>query len=318
MFARAVIFALAGLAGFASHAQRPAAQPTRPIVLVVPAPEGGSAHAVARRVAAMLADELKQPVAVRAEPANGGVTALNLVYEGAGGELLIALATNTAFAAGRMLPRGARFNPAADFDWLGVVGAYPNAIVVRNDAPAISPRAWLEKLRALGRPAAYGVQVAGAANQMAGRYIEREAGISLAFVTVTPDQGYTALRRGEIDFVIDGMPNFLEERGRNAFQIVAVTSARRLPAFPTVPALAEALPGPEFKVFTALAVSKREPEELRDHLAAAWERARTVPANREALTQLGLDDTSTGRKGALDAVEAAIVGHAALMARFLN
>ena len=100
------------------------------MTLIVPAPPGGSADAIGRLVADALAGIMELPVRVENIAGNGGVTGTNAIAASPRDGSVIGLAISSAIIGGRLLSRSAQFNPSEDFEWLAILGSYPNAMVL--------------------------------------------------------------------------------------------------------------------------------------------------------------------------------------------
>lgn len=211
-----------------------------PVRLIVPAPAGGSSDRIARIIADALAGILEVPVDVDNIPGNAGVTGTNAIAGGATDGSLLGIVANSAIVGGRLLSRSARFNPGEDFEWLAIVGSYPNAMVVSARSGQRTLDGWLAEARRADAPLTYGSFGTGSAGHLAGAYLRFEKGARLAHRTLTaPADGYAQLADGSLDVLFDGVPSALVEAPRSGNPIVAVTSERRVEALPGVPAFGE-------------------------------------------------------------------------------
>lgn len=231
------LLAAPALPRIAGAQERVAASPIR---LIVPAPAGGSSDRIARIIADALAGILEVPVDVDNIPGNAGVTGTNAIAGGATDGSLLGVVANTAIVGGRLLSRSARFNPGEDFEWLAILGSYPNAMVVSARSGQRTLDGWLAEARRAGAPLTYGSFGTGSAGHLAGAYLRFEKGARLAHRTLTaPADGYAQLADGSLDVLFDGVPNALVEAPRSGNPIVAVTSERRVDSLPGVPAFGE-------------------------------------------------------------------------------
>jgi tripartite-type tricarboxylate transporter receptor subunit TctC len=225
--------ALAALAVSALAARARAAEP--PITLIVPAPAGGSSDAVGRLVADALSVILESQVRVENMGGNGGVTGTNAIKAAPADGSVIGLAVSSAIIGGRLLSRSAQYNPSEDFDWLGVLGTYPNAMVLPSRSNYTTIDAWLAAARKSPTPLVYGTFGTGTAGHLAGAFLRHDQGANLTQKSLaTQDEGYQMLADGRIDVLFDGLPNAMVETPRSGHRIVAVTSSGRVAALPDV------------------------------------------------------------------------------------
>ena len=288
----------------------------RPFVLIVPAAAGGSADRVARILAASMGLALEQTVQVRNLPAKGGTDALNMASLPSADEIRIGFATNTPVITGQLYPLGATYKVFEDFDWLGIVGTFPNAVVVATRDTATSLNDWVAKSRALNRPMRYGAGPVGSVGYLAGRHLSDVTSLPLVHqVIVNPDEGYTALQAGAIDVFFDGVPNALEETARSGGRVLAVTSAQRSRAFPDAGSFGELSTGADFSVFAALVVSRKENDAIRARLKSAWETVNRQQVAKAEIEKIGMSYLGLESDSAPRFVENEFLRHAKQMGR---
>jgi tripartite-type tricarboxylate transporter receptor subunit TctC len=277
------------------HAQRP---PGRALTLIVPSPAGGSGDALARLVAEALAQILEVPVRVENIPGNGGVTGTNAIAAAPRDGSVLGLAVSSAMIGGRLLSRSAQFNPSEDFEWLSILGTYPNAMVLSTRSNHTSVEQWLAAARTAPAPRVYASFGTGSAGHLAGAYLRYEQKANLAHLTLDQlDDGYSRLGDGRIDVLFDGVPNALVKVQRTGHRIVAVTSPSRIPVLPDVPCFGE-LWQRSFVVWIGLVMPKGVPSEAFVRMASAvsvlLSEARYADSMREAgLTFMGLSGAGT-------------------------
>jgi tripartite-type tricarboxylate transporter receptor subunit TctC len=272
---------------------------------------------VGRIIAIALGKAIGQPVAVRNLASNGGIDALNAVKMIAAHEIRIGLATNAAVIPSQLYPRGATYKVFEDFEWIGVAGTYPNALVVAPSDPVATLQEWMERVRTSKRPLRFGAGPSGSTGYLAGRHLA--AALNVTFVhmlMVTADEGYLALHAGAVDVYIDGLPNALEETTRGGGRILAVTSMLRSPALPEVSAFGELWPNEDYSVFAALVVAAKETEMVRARIKSAWyvlnqQQLARPDAERAGMNYLGLALDDVTRY-----VEDEFLRHARRIARF--
>ena len=129
----------------------------------MPAPASGSADRFARVTASALASVLEARVDVRNVPGARGVAGTQAVAKAAPDGNTLGLAVSTPLMAGRLLSREADYNPLEDFDYLAILGTYPNAVIVRDNHPARTFGEWLDYARRSPSPLVYGSAGVGSA-----------------------------------------------------------------------------------------------------------------------------------------------------------
>ena len=296
--------------------QRAAAQALPPLALIVPNAAGGSADRVARVAAVALAELLERRIEVINIPGAGGVTGTNALVGYKPDGNAIGLAVSVPMIAGKLLSSAATYNPVDDFEWLAILGTYPNAMVVSARRPEQTLDEVLASARRTTAPLAYGSFGVGTAGHLAGSFLRLEQQAKLEHVPLErAEDGYAQLASGQIDFLFDGVPNALEAAPRAGHRIVAVTSAARVPTLPDTPAFGERWPRESFVVWVGIVAPRGLPPDVYSRMAAAISVMTLEPRHAQALRAAGLSYTGLNGPKAKAYVEDEIVRTARLIAR---
>ncbi len=293
-----------------------AAQAPPPVSLIVPNAAGGSADRVARVAALALEELLERRIEVINIPGAGGVTGTKAItgYKPDGNAL--GLAVSQPMIAGKLLSPAATYNPVDDFEWLAILGTYPNAVVVSARRPERTLDEVLASARSATTPLVYGSFGVGTAGHLAGSFLHLEQQAKLEHLALErADDGYERLASGQIDFLFDGVPNAREAAPRGGHRIVAVTSAARVPSLPDVPAFGERWPRESFVVWVGIVAPRGLPPDVYSRLASALGVMMLEPRHAQALRATGLNFLGLNGPKARSYVEAEIVRTARLIAR---
>jgi tripartite-type tricarboxylate transporter receptor subunit TctC len=104
----------------------------------------------------------------------------------------------------------------------------------------------------------------------------------------------TDLLAGRVGMMFDNMTTVWPHVQRGALRALGVTSARRSPLAPDVPAIAEVLPGYEATSWVGLMAPGRSPVAALAKLAQAAAAALVLPAIRQRMTELGAEPGGGG------------------------
>ena len=307
---------LAGIGGLiALRFARVGAQDSKgPITLIVPAPAGVSADRLGRVVADGLSAILEVPVQVDNLSGDGGVTGTNAIAASARDGTVLGLAISSAIIGGRLLSRAAKFSPIDDFQWLTVLGSFPNAMVVAANSPHSSIASWLDAARETPVPWVYASVGTGSAGHLAGAYLRLEQRARLVHRTVeSNEERYALLAEGKIAALFEGIPNAVIQSRRLGHQIIAVTSGTRVGALPGVPSFGE-LWQRSFVVWLGLIAPKGLDNAAYVRLAAAIGVLVTDPRYADAMRAAGLMFMGLSGRAAIGYVESAFVRDAKLIA----
>jgi tripartite-type tricarboxylate transporter receptor subunit TctC len=230
---------LAGLAGLVVI-RSSGAESVAEVRLIVPAPGGVSSDLLARMLADALSRILEVPVRIENIGGDSGVVGTNAIAAGARDGTLLGLGISAAMVGGRLLSRGAKFNPIDDFQWFTILGTYPAALVVAASAPQQDFAAWLASAREGPAPLTYASVGTGSAGHLAGGFLRVTQGARLVHrSSEVAEERYALLAEGKIAALFDGVPSARLEAPRAGHRILAVTSAARAPLLPDVPSFGE-------------------------------------------------------------------------------
>lgn len=100
----------------------------------------------------------------------------------------------------------------------------------------------------------------------------------------------TDLMGGQVDLMIEVMPNVMPAVRAGKLQGLAVTTAQRVPSFPNVPTVAEqGVAGFEVSAWDGIFVPKGTPPEVVAKVQAAIQKALADPALRQQLLDRGAE-----------------------------
>ena len=239
-FAALALPAAAGLRAGPAAAQPAGGFPARPVRIVVPQAPGGASDALARIVAARLAERWGQGVVVENRAGAGGNLGTEAVAKSPadGHTLLMGYAgTNSINPALYAKPGWA----PQDLAPVATLAAVPFALVVNPAQGIASVGDLVAAARAKPDAVGYGSAGNGSVNHLLGVMFAAAAGVRLLHV---PYKGaapaITDLIGGQVQAVFTSLPSVAQFVQRGQLKALAVTSGTRSPAFPEVPTFAEA------------------------------------------------------------------------------
>ncbi|MBY0339337.1 MAG: tripartite tricarboxylate transporter substrate binding protein [Acetobacteraceae bacterium] len=263
--------------------------PERPVRVVVPFPPGGLVDSLARPWAARMQQVFGQPFVVENRAGAGGNIGADAVAKAAPDGHTLLVGSLGPLLVNEFLFASLPFNPRTDFAPIALLVNTPKVFSVHPQRPWRS----LAELTSFAR-ANPGRVTAGSAGNGSSLHIaielwKRQAGVE---VTHVPYRGaapaVTDLVAGQLDLLIDNVPNILGQiRGGQARALAAATE-RRMPQLPDVPTTAEAgLPGFRFGTWFGLAAPAGTPAPALAALAAATDAALREPEIGGRFADLG-------------------------------
>jgi len=264
--------------------------PARPIRMLVPFSAGGTVDIVARVVGAKLAADLGQPLIVENKGGAGGTIAAAMLAKSAGdGYTLMMMHQGLAFNAS--LYSDLPYDTLRDLAPIALVGATPNALVVTHLLPVKTVQEFLAYARSNPGRIAYGSGGIGSAGHLSVELLQSLTGTKLTHV---PYKGsgpaITDLISGQIQAMLLTMPAVMPYVKGGKVRAIATSGARRSPALPDLPTIAEAgVPGYEYTPWYGMFGPGTLPKPLIARLNSAVNTSLAEAGIREKLAQQGLE-----------------------------
>ncbi|MSP97605.1 MAG: tripartite tricarboxylate transporter substrate binding protein [Betaproteobacteria bacterium] len=237
------------------------AYPTKPMRLIVPYVPGGGVDFVGRTLAQKLSESWGQQVIVDNRPGGGTNIGTELVARAApdGYTLLIGGVPNTANAA---LYKKLPYDVVKDFAPVILLDTAPNVLAVHPSVPVKSVRELIALAKTRRGALTYASAGIGSSNHLSGELFRTMAGIEIVHV---PYKGggaaVTDLMAGQISMYFGTTPSTMSHVRTGKLRALGVTTAKRTPAAPDVPTIAEAgLPGYEQSAWHGLLAPAGTPQ----------------------------------------------------------
>ncbi len=278
---REILVSAAALLAAGASAQT---QPTR---ILVGAPAGGSTDTLARTLASELGRLLGKTVIVENRPGAGGNIAAEAVAKAApdGNTLLMSF---TSHAINASLYPSLPFDPVKDFTPLTCVATSPSVLVAHPSVPAKDVRELIALAKAKPGQLNFAIGAVGSSLHLAGDLFKMQSG---AFIVNIPYRGTAPAIQdviaGQVELMFAAIGNAQAQVKAGRLKALGVTSAKRLAAFPDVPAIAEVLPGYESSAWFGLFGPARMAPDLAKRVSDAARQAIATPEVRRRLDAEG-------------------------------
>ena len=212
--------------------------PSRPVILVVPWPAGGTTDIGMRALAIATEKYLNQKIVIENRPGAAGVLGPQQVAQNsaADGYTLVQIPI-TVFRYPFM--RKTTLDPATDFTYIIGVSGYTFGVVVRNDAPWKTFQEFLAYAKANPGKINYGTPGAGTTLHITMEQIAKKQGIKWVHVPFKGTPETTgALLGGHIDAVADAS-GWAPLVNSGQLRLLVIWNAARSKNYPDVPTLRE-------------------------------------------------------------------------------
>jgi len=284
-FAGALFAAAALCAPMAVHGQT---YPSKVVRIVVPYPPGGTVDAIARVIAQRLSESLGQQFIVDNRPgASGTIGSTAVAKSPADGYTLLVQAST--FVASPLLMSNVPYDIEKDFTPVTNLGSVPLLVTAYPGLPAKNLKEFLVAIKADPKKYVFGTSAVGSASHLAEEAIKYEAKVDF---TIVPYKGtspaLTDVMGGHISAMVDALPSTMPHVKSGKLKPMAVTTAKRVPALPDVPTVAESgLDGFEMVSWYGLWAPPNLPPELVTKLHQEVAKALKSPQVAKALVEYG-------------------------------
>ena len=219
--------------------------PSQPIKIIAPTAPGGVADISARALAAKLG-EAGKTVVVENRTGGGGTIAADAVAKSTPDGYTFYLgfhATQSILPHLMKLP----YDAAKDFSPVIFITTSPNILIVHPSVPVKTPKELVEYVKANPGKLSYATPGVGSSGHLAGEQFKQANNIDIAHVHYRgAAPALQDLVAGHVQVMFDIVPLTKEQLATGRVRALAVTAAKREPAVPDVPTMAEAgMPGVE-------------------------------------------------------------------------
>ena len=283
---RPAIAACALVFSTALHAQ---AYPTKPVRFLVGFPPGGSNDIVARLLAQKLTETTGQSFVV--ENRGGANTAIATELGARAAPDGYTILMNAPGHATNPAMMKLSFDSVKDFAFISLLAETPNLLVVHPSLPARDVRELIAFSKKNPRQLNYASGGVGTSVHLSAELFEHMTGVKWTHV---PYKGsgpaLVEMLAGQTSIMFPNLPGALGYARAGKLRALAVTSAKRSPAAPDVPTVAEGgVSGFEVTAWFGVSAPAKTPRPILEKLNSEIVRAVKSPDLRERLIAAGAD-----------------------------
>jgi tripartite-type tricarboxylate transporter receptor subunit TctC len=285
LFASAI--ACAAAAPCASAASDAASYPSRPVRWIVPYTPAGTTDITARIVSDFLTQRMHQQFVVDNRPGAGNNIGTELAIKSAPDGYTVFL-VNPANAINATLYQKLPFNFLRDMDPVAGIMRVPNVMETPASFPAKTVKEFIDYAKQNPGKVNMASSGAGTSVHLSGEMFKAMTGVQMQHI---PYKGagpaLIDLIAGQVQVLFDNMPSSIGYIKAGKLRALGVTTAKRSPALPDVPTVAETVPGYEASAWFGMSVPKGTPREIVMKLNREINAALADPGMRAKLAELG-------------------------------
>lgn len=268
------------------------AYPSKPVTIVAAFPPGGTVDILARLIGQKLSEDWKQPVVVENRAGASGIIGSQYVQKapGDGYTLMVVPITHVTNSS---LFKNVPYDPIEDFSPITMLAASPLILVTGNAFPAKNLSELIAQTRA--NPGRYNCGSAGkgTSQHLACELFKSATKLDIRHVPYRGNAAsLTDVMGGQIEMQFDQMATSVPHVRNGRVRALAVTTAKRSPALPDVPTIAESgVPGFDCAAWFGLVGPGGMPPELVQQINAAVHKVLARPDVQKKLMDQGLELT---------------------------
>ena len=269
--------------------------PTRPIRFVITYPPGGTTDFVGRPVAAKLSEILGQQVVVDNRGGAGGVLATMIVAQAPADGYTLLLGTSSGMVINPLLQSKLPYDAFRDFTPVARTNVNPQALVATPSLPANTVKELIAYARANPGKLNVASSGIGTPNHLGGEMLKYMAKIDIVHVAYKGGgPAMNDLIAGNVQLQFSSIPTVLGHWKNGRVKMLAIGSAKRSPALPDVPTIAEAgVPGYEYTTWYGVFGPKGMKKEIVTQLNGAVVKALGAPDVHQRLMGAGAEPSTT-------------------------
>jgi tripartite-type tricarboxylate transporter receptor subunit TctC len=262
--------------------------PTRQVTVLVPFGAGGNTDMMARLASQHLSTKFGQPFVVENRPSAGGALATGLVSAAAPDGYTLLFAASSMITLTPQLQK-LNFDPSKLIP-ITNMGTGTQTLAIKRSLPATTLPEFIAYAKA--NPGKLNFTVAGTQNisHLAPVLLFARAGIDLVMVPAkSGPQAVSDLMSGQVDLYFGNSSELLPHINSDKVRLIAVGTAQRIPAAPSIPSVADTLPGFEFSSWNGFLAPAGTPEPIVTALRAEIAAFAKSQAVSERLSNLGIN-----------------------------
>ena len=267
--------------------------PTKSVRVIVGFTPGGISDVLSRVMAQHLTTAMGQQFIVDNRPGAGTTIAADLVAKAPPDGYTVYFADMTTHAINATLYSKLPYDSVRDFTQIGMVAQTPLVMVVHPSLPVKSVRELIAFAKSRPNEVTYGSSGNGTILHLTGETLNTMGGVKMVHV---PYKGsapaVAAVLSGEVAVTFGTTPAAIANVQAGKLRALGVTTAKRSPALPDVPAIGETLKGFDIVLYSGVIGPAKMPAEVVARLSKELSRMVTTPAIKEAWARQGADPIS--------------------------
>lgn len=268
--------------------------PARPVRLIVAFPPGGSTDIIARVIGQRLGERLGQQVVIDNRGGAGGTIGTEIAAGATPDGYTLTMGTTSTHVVSAAVYSKLRYDPVKDFAPITLVASTPYLLVVNPTVQAKTLKEFVALVKAQTGKLNYASAGNGTTTHLAMEMLKSTAGLDIVHIPFNGNgPANTAIMGGQVQALFGSMPAVLPHAQSGKLRPLAVGTAKRSPALPNVPTVAESgYPGFEVSLWLGFIAPRGTPKPIVDRLHKELTTIVAMPETKDILQKNGADPVS--------------------------
>lgn len=263
--------------------------PQKTIKIVVPNPAGGTADLLPRLISEGLTARLGQPVVVENRAGAAGNIGAEYVYNAEPDGYILLASPPTTLAINVSLYPKLNYEPSK-FSPVSILALVPNALMVNSSLPVSTVQEFITYAKANPDKVSYASQGNGSTAHLTAELFKQKTGTRLTHVPYKGDAPAMAdLLAGHVNVMFGNVAQASAHLKTGRLKVLAVTSGKRIAAMPTIPTLAESVPGVVVVTWFAVVAPPKTPAVAVNRLSSSIAEVLRTPEILRRLAEIGAE-----------------------------
>ncbi len=264
--------------------------PDRPIRFIVPFGAGGGPDTTARLLAAELSTQMGQQLVIDNRAGAAGSIGTEMIVRAAPDGYTIGYGTVSTIALNRSLLAKLPYDPDNDTQKVVLVYSGPNLLAVTLSLPVKSVKDLIDYAKNNPGKLLFSSGGSGTTPHLSGELFKHMTGTQIVHVPYkAAQQAITDMVGGQVHLTFNNIGPLVPLVKAGRVRGLGVTSLKRSPAIPELPAVAETVPGFEVTAWGGVVTPVGVPKAIVARLNAEINKALAVPALREKFAAIGYE-----------------------------
>jgi tripartite-type tricarboxylate transporter receptor subunit TctC len=281
---------LAGAISLSMPAFCQTAYPNKPIKFVVPYSAGGLPDTVARIFAQRLGEKLGQSVVVDNKPGANGVVAAQAIASAPKDGYTFLVTDGSMFSINPAIYKNLGYDYKRDFLPVSLAARAPLYMAVNTKVPAATLQEFIALAKAKPGTLNYGSSGIGSTHHLTMEAMKASLGLDITHVPFKgTGQSVPALIGGQVDVLFSALPSLAGFVKSGQVRLLASNAAQRSSQAPSVPVIAEIIPGFDFAPIIGVLAATGTPASVIERISSEMAAIAKMPEVIQTLNNAGID-----------------------------